>query len=158
LDWKVHPPTPQNFARHFQSFLNIDHPQLRLEILDISDFLMELSVCDYFFVTQKASSVALASILNALDIVCPKLKSVGISSVSIKRSLLYQIKKTLPDLNFRGTPEVAECRIQLKIIYDEAVNSQQLETTVKASEIGSPKGVINESEDGQQAYVKRKRY
>jgi len=119
---------------------------------------MELSVCDYFFVTQKASSVALASILNALDIVCPKLKSVGISSVSIKRSLLYQIKKTLPDLNFRGTPEVAECRIQLKIMYDEAVNSQQLETTVKASEIGSPKGVINESEDGQQAYVKRKRY
>jgi hypothetical protein len=29
---------------------------------------------------------------------------------------------------------------------------------VKASDIGSPKGVINEAEDYQQAYVKRKRY
>ncbi len=119
---------------------------------------MELSVCDYFFVTRKASSVALASILNALDIVCPKLKSVGISSASIKRSLLHQIRKALPDLNFRGTPEVAECRHQLKSMYDEAVNSQQSEAKVKASDIGSPKGVINEAEDYQQAYVKRKRY
>ncbi len=115
-------------------------------------------MCDYFFVTRKSSSVALASILNALDIVCPKLQSVGISSVSIKRSLLHRISKTLPDLNFRDMPEVAECRIQLRIMYDEAVNSQQIEGKVKAFDIGSPKGVINEADEAEQAYVKRKRY
>lgn len=118
---------------------------------------MELSVCDYFFVTRKSSSIALASILNALDIMCPKLTAVGISTVSIKRSLLRQIKKALPDLNFTCTPEVAECRIQLKIMYDEAVCNQQLEIQTKASDIGSPKGVITNADEGQQSFVKRKR-
>lgn len=43
-------------------------------------------------------------------------------------------------------------------MYDEAVNSQQIEGKVKAFDIGSPKGVINEADEAEQAYVKRKRY
>ena len=119
---------------------------------------MELSVCDYFFVTRKPSSIAMASILNALDIVCPKLASIGISSVTVKRSLLRQIKKALPDLNFTSTPEVAECRIQLKIMYDEALQNQLTGIDhINSADVGSPKGVVTDDED-QSTFTKRKRY
>jgi len=158
LDWKVHPPTPQNFSKHFQHFLPIDNERIKLEILDLADFLMELSVCDYFFVTRKPSSIAMASILNALDIVCPKLASIGISSVTIKRSLLRQIKKALPDLNFTSTPEVAECRIQLKVMYDEALQNQLTGIEhINSTDVGSPKSVVTDDE-GQSTFTKRKRY
>lgn len=69
LHWHVHPPTSLCFIRYFMMLL----PQERIspiathEIKELSRFLTELSVCDYFFTTQKPSSIALAGILLALE-------------------------------------------------------------------------------------------
>ena len=63
LQWHVHPPTPQLFVKHFLFFLSSEEQ----EIHDLAQFMVELSVMDYFFVCYKPSEVALAALLNALD-------------------------------------------------------------------------------------------
>jgi len=72
LSWNLHPPTSIAFAslsldyffssRDFHiSIADLD------DIYDVSAFFSELAICDYFFVTMRSSSIALASILNALE-------------------------------------------------------------------------------------------
>ena len=72
LSWKLHPPTAIAFVSlvldYFfcskvvkLSFTDCD------DVYDVASFFSELAVCDYFFVTVRASSIALASILNALE-------------------------------------------------------------------------------------------
>ena len=39
------------------------------EIKELSRFLTELSVCDYFFIQQSSTTVGLASLLAAIDLV-----------------------------------------------------------------------------------------
>ena len=67
LQWHVHPPTPQLFVKHFLCFLTPEHQ----EIHDLAQFLVELSVMDYFFVSFKQSEVAVAAILNAIEDIMP---------------------------------------------------------------------------------------
>jgi len=69
LHWHVHPPTSLCFIRHFMMLIpeNSCSPLVIHEIKELSRFLTELSVCDYFFTTQKPSSIALAAILIALE-------------------------------------------------------------------------------------------
>ena len=76
LCWRLHPPTSAAMAS-----LALDHvlvadgndARLKLsdddvyEIKDTASFFAELAVCDYFFTTLRPSTVALASILNALE-------------------------------------------------------------------------------------------
>ena len=115
-------------------------------------------MCDYFFVTRKPSSIALASILNALDIVHPSLAEAGISSVAMKRSLLRQIKKNAPDLDLTATLEIAECRIRLKSMYEEALLSQQMDSYQSdADTTASPTAVVSDDE-GHHTFGKRQRY
>ena len=68
LSWHVHPPTAIAFVRYL-SLLMPDSwsTSMKLEITELSRFLAELSVCDYFFVTLKPSSVALAALITAMD-------------------------------------------------------------------------------------------
>lgn len=72
LSWKLHPPTPAAFVSLFLDYFFWNRV-LKLtptdcdDIYDVSSFFSELAVCDYFFVTMQSSSIALASILNALE-------------------------------------------------------------------------------------------
>lgn len=73
LSWNLHPPTPIAFASifldYFFSSTNMLHVPINDldDICDVSSFFCELAVCDYFFVPLRASRIALASILNALE-------------------------------------------------------------------------------------------
>lgn len=69
LGWHVHPPTPYSFVREMMYFLpgQMSH-QDRYDTNDIARFLTELSVCDYWFVSKKPSNIALASLINALEL------------------------------------------------------------------------------------------
>eukprot|EP00591_Stephanopyxis_turris_P007391 CAMPEP_0195508148 /NCGR_PEP_ID=MMETSP0794_2-20130614/1443_1 /TAXON_ID=515487 /ORGANISM="Stephanopyxis turris, Strain CCMP 815" /LENGTH=236 /DNA_ID=CAMNT_0040635039 /DNA_START=292 /DNA_END=1002 /DNA_ORIENTATION=- len=77
FSWYLHPPTPLDFARDFilaLSFLSKnDHihvgVSLRLEILEFSTFLTELSVWEDCLVEQKPSTIGFASVLLAIDAV-----------------------------------------------------------------------------------------
>lgn len=63
LNWNVHPPTPQTFTKHFLLLLRIEEH----DVHDLSQFLVELSVMDYFFINFKPSDIAIAAVLLATD-------------------------------------------------------------------------------------------
>jgi hypothetical protein len=68
LQWKLHPPTAAAFAVLLLDYLMVDLPFNELEDLySNASFFAELSVCDYFFVTHRCSTIALACVLNALE-------------------------------------------------------------------------------------------
>lgn len=72
LSWRLHPPTAIAFATLLLDYvfcdavLEISQTDLD-DLYDVSSFFSDLAVCDYFFVTMKSSSIAIASILNALE-------------------------------------------------------------------------------------------
>ena len=72
LQWKLHPATPIAFATLLLDFI-FSHQSLNLsstdvdDLYDISSFFTELSLCDYYFVGVSPSSIALASVVNALE-------------------------------------------------------------------------------------------
>jgi len=69
LEWRMHPPTSLAFIRHFLTLLpsNAVHNGTWHDIMEMSRFLTELSVCDYYFVNHKPSVIAISAILNSID-------------------------------------------------------------------------------------------
>lgn len=72
LNWLLHPPTSIAFCNllldYFFSSHNIEMVPTDIEDLyDISSFFTELAVCDYYFIGLTQSTVAVASIINALE-------------------------------------------------------------------------------------------
>eukprot|EP00586_Coscinodiscus_wailesii_P020388 CAMPEP_0172504634 /NCGR_PEP_ID=MMETSP1066-20121228/180438_1 /TAXON_ID=671091 /ORGANISM="Coscinodiscus wailesii, Strain CCMP2513" /LENGTH=295 /DNA_ID=CAMNT_0013280909 /DNA_START=69 /DNA_END=956 /DNA_ORIENTATION=- len=104
LSWHVHPPTPVSFVNH----LLLLHPVKDTRLNDISRFLTELSVCDYFFVTRRPSSIALACILNAMEEVQ--------SPSHVTMEFLETAKRFAPDID-GDRQDVFECQAQLKELY-----------------------------------------
>ncbi|KAG7355418.1 cyclin-like protein [Nitzschia inconspicua] len=103
LRWHVHPPTPQLFVKHFLFFLSVDQN----EIHDLTQFMIELSVMDYFFVNYKPSEVAVASLLNALQRFYPQTQA---------QSYFPFLAKFL-DMD---SPGIVACRERLGLIYAQA--------------------------------------
>jgi hypothetical protein len=69
LNWHVHPPTPIAFSRDFMLLVSMDiPPEVRSEICELVCYLTELSVCDYWFVTRKPSTIAIASFMCAFEL------------------------------------------------------------------------------------------
>jgi hypothetical protein len=65
LQWLLHPPTPQVFiSYYFDEFCPWDEETI-IELKDLSLFIIELSVHDYYFVPSKPSIVTLAALYNA---------------------------------------------------------------------------------------------
>jgi hypothetical protein len=77
LKWLLHPPTPQVFiSYYFDEFCPTDEEKI-IELKDLSLFITELSVHDYYFVSSKPSIVTLAALYNAAQM----LDSVSVSSI-----------------------------------------------------------------------------
>jgi hypothetical protein len=97
-------------VRHFSHLLPVNccSSAARHDILELARFLTELSVIDYFFVTRSPSSIALASLLNALD-------TTGTVSYHARLEFLENLK--LLNGVSANTPEVEECRARLLDLY-----------------------------------------
>lgn len=72
LSWNLHPPTSIAFASIFLDYFfaafTVPLSSADMDdVYDVSSFFCELAVCDYYFVTLPASSIALAAILNSLE-------------------------------------------------------------------------------------------
>jgi hypothetical protein len=72
LKWQLHPPTSSAFSSIFLDFFLTSRVCTLAagdldDIYDVSSFFCELAVCDYFFVTKRASTIGLAAILNTLE-------------------------------------------------------------------------------------------
>jgi hypothetical protein len=80
----------------------------RHDVLELSRFLTELSVIDYYFVVHRPSSVALAALLNAMEGVP------GVSQAAINGLLGEMRRITKLDVS---APDVLECRDRLRLLY-----------------------------------------
>jgi hypothetical protein len=106
LQWHVHPPTPQLFVKHFLFFFSPEEHDAH----DLAQFLAELSVMDYFFVSYKPSEVAIAALLNAIEDLLPH-------------------RFANLDLSYLGTmfcpqsQNIHACRKRLALIYRQANDS-----------------------------------
>jgi len=69
LEWRMHPPTSLAFIRHYLTLLPPDAVLNGTwhDIMEMSRFLTELSVCDYFFVNHKPSVIGISAVLNSID-------------------------------------------------------------------------------------------
>lgn len=110
LSWQVHPPTAHSFVNHILFLLSNESVPIdvRHSIYELARFLTELSVIDYYFVIHKASEVAIAALLNAMD------EIPGIPS-GIKQDFAKEVSKaTSLDLY---SEEVLACRQRLHRLY-----------------------------------------
>jgi hypothetical protein len=105
LQWHVHPPTPQVMVKHLLFFLSVEEH----EVHDLAQFMVELSVMDYFFVSYKPSEVAIAALLIAMERLFPH------SSTQLN----FPFKSDLIDVN---SPNVQACRERLMLIYVQAID------------------------------------
>jgi hypothetical protein len=108
LGWAVHPPTAYSFVSHLLLFLPQEAPaNTKKDLYELSRYLTELTVCDSFFVEQNPSTVAFASILNAMEDMSYSRLSAG-----IREKLLRDLAEKL-HFNCRD-PAVAEARERLR--------------------------------------------
>jgi hypothetical protein len=110
LKWLVHPPTGCCFAKSYLQLLSNEDVSLdlRYDILELSRFLTELSVIDYYFVIHRPSVVGLAALLNSME----ELPSCSAAS----RVTLIQAVQKITSLNALS-PEVIDCRNRLRLLY-----------------------------------------
>ena len=73
LSWHVHPPTPLSFVRSFLRLIpdvpNVWPYLMKRVLFELSRYMTELSVCEYYFAIEQSSHVAYASIINAMECV-----------------------------------------------------------------------------------------
>ena len=101
LRWHVHPPTAQLFVKHFLFFLSVEEHELH----DLAQFMIELSVMDYFFVSYKPSEIAMAALLNSME-------RLGKNGSGVK----FPITRFI-DIH---SPAIVACRERLSLIYAQA--------------------------------------
>ena len=110
LKWRVHGPTAFSFTRYLLYLLPFSAipTDARFDVLELSRFLTELSVMDFFFVSYSPSVVALAALLNAMEDIPAVPYSAG-------QVLTAQIKQCTSMDSY--SIEVNECRARLRVHY-----------------------------------------
>lgn len=141
LQWSLHPPTAYGIMKHLLYLLPIPNTllYLRHDILELSRFLSELGVMDYFFVSKRLSHVAVASIANALQ----DIASVPHQTRCDFVDLLYSLNVDLDD------PDIVDCRHRLRLLFVQggyappSTQQDRLDTTpsppcVSMGQVASP--------------------
>jgi len=82
----------------------------RQDILELARFLTELSVIDYFFVVYRPSVVAIAALMNSLDII-PQVSKTALRDLEVEFERMTGLDPS--------RPEVSECRDRLHVLYEQ---------------------------------------
>ncbi|KAL7577748.1 hypothetical protein ACA910_010510 [Epithemia clementina (nom. ined.)] len=108
LRWHLHPPTAQSFVQRFLLLVpsTAISPDALYDVLELSRFLTELSVIDYFFVTQRPSHIGLAALLNAMQ-------DIAAVSIEVQSEFVDLVKKEYK-MEIDSLPSVIECRGRLR--------------------------------------------
>jgi len=147
LVWKLNPPTPVCFVGHFlclmPSTLSID---VAKSLSALSSFFTELSVFDYYFISQDPSTVAMASILNSMEVVSPndlprKIRNLFLRNIKQNISILpssntlREVRKRLWDAYERSE----EYKVQNDIVHRQKHQFQEhYLSTSNCNEFNSP--------------------
>jgi hypothetical protein len=92
--------------------------------MELTRFLTELSVIDYFFVDKHANSIALAALLNAMEIT---------RGFPLATKAEFRKQLTLLDNVDPSGAEVEECRSRLKALYAQGGYSAPSPSSVAAA-------------------------
>lgn len=153
LSWRVMPPTAFDFLQHYLHLIQpaaamcVDAPKVkspRVKALeDLSSFLVELSVLDYYFVNFRPSTVAVAALLNSMD----EDVHLGVANPFMQAHTLYHGYEGL--VNPGEEEAVYLCRQRLGSLYQnsicatEAVPASPAPEDIKAgARITSPVSVV----------------
>ena len=90
-------------------------PEIRHDILELSRFLTELSVIDYFFVVHRPSIVAYAAVLTAMEEVP--------GASSSMNDFTMEIHSLIPHLS-PDDSDLIECRTRLRLLYAQGSYSR----------------------------------
>jgi len=137
LSWHVHPPTTLALSRHLIQLLPYDCSRpVRHDIMELSRFLSELSVCDYYFVTRKPSSIAIASLLIAID---------GVDHLRLstkqRQEFIYNVSSRAHIDCY--SDEIVECRTRLQDMYHQGGYCNHNQMDEAFDRIPSPSDVKN---------------
>lgn len=142
LSWHVHPPTPFAFCRDLTKLISADvTPRLRHDISELARFLTELSVCDYYFVTRKPSSIAMASIINAMELM-------GAHRIDPRYKVQFLHHVVEAGLDIANDDEIIQCYERLREMYiaggytPTSDDDEEENDTIRV-ETGSPTGVAD---------------
>ena len=108
----MHPPIALVQSKHLM-FCLPRHVPRRPDIMEITRFMTEISVGDYFFVSKKESTIALAAILSAFDVIGPTVVR------EVDRFFFVDTVRRLTGLE-PCTPEVYACMDRLKKSFQDS--------------------------------------
>jgi len=157
LDWMVHPPTSVCFIRQMFIFLPSSvSERVKKVIFELSRFLTELSVCENSFMEFQPSTIAFASILNAIQLVGKECFSIK-SREDFLYHIEFAIKKSCVDSDvvksmamleevFSKSPGYAVHEASLKSVENEQHRSEVRQDTHFSS--NSPVSVVRKFSDG----------
>lgn len=113
LSWQCHPPTSRAFCWEMMRLVPPEiSSRIRHDVGNLALFLTELSVCDYYFVTRKPSSIAVASIINAIELMGPK-------KVEPKCKIDFLQNVVHIGIDIANDDEIIECYERLREMYIE---------------------------------------
>ena len=109
LSWHVHPPIPSAFCSDLTKLISSADvtPRLRHDLGELAKFLTEISVCDYYFVTRKPSSIATAAIINAIEL----------TQIEPKHKIDFLHNIVSIGLDIADDDEIIECYERLREMY-----------------------------------------
>lgn len=124
LEWRVHPPTPMCFLRHYTRLIPATvSSSTAFMITEVSRFIAEISVCLYKFVKQPPSMIAYASFCIAMD-------SIEESSLPFwQRQQIYLRLNTTAKISY-FCPNAQQLIVKLKAAFEKNVDVRSLMTTI----------------------------
>lgn len=124
LQWRVHPPTPMCFLRHYTRLIpSTVSSSTSFMITEVSRFVAEISVCLYKFVKQPPSMIAYAAFCIAID-------SIEESSLpSWQRQQIYLRLNSTAKISFFDE-NVKQLITKLQAAFEKNVDVRSLMTTI----------------------------
>ena len=111
LKWYVHPPTSFAFCRDFMRLVSGDiAPRARHDVNELARFMTELSVCDYWFIAKKPSSIALGALINAIELQGPR-------KVDPRYKIEFLHRVVELGMDIASDDEIIECYERLREMY-----------------------------------------
>lgn len=111
LEWWISPPTVISALGYFISFIEKDgDAKTRQDVEDLARYLGEVSVCDYFFVTKKRSSIALACLFSSFSIITRE-QQISVSDMRLS------VSRKAPTLS--SSEDVLQCKNRILAIYNQ---------------------------------------
>lgn len=129
LSWDLHPPTSITFSAFFLNYffatraVTMSSTDLD-DVYDVSSFFCELAVCDYFFVPVRASNIAVAAILNALEGMFGPENAVAPEVLQVARELKLDIQSDFSNARNRLW-EIYERSEECALHNDRLVDDEQ---------------------------------